>query len=61
MRNEEQRHIVVTKNVVKSGIGFGACLAMIISWSRNQSVLWAIIHGILGWFYVIWYVLFLRH
>jgi len=61
MRNEEQRYIVVTKNVMKSGIGFGACLAMIISWSRNQSVLWAIIHGILGWFYVIWYVLFLRH
>ncbi|GIV10383.1 MAG: hypothetical protein KatS3mg019_2474 [Fimbriimonadales bacterium] len=43
------------------GIGFGACLAMIISWHRNQSVLWAIIHGILGWLYVLWYVIWGRH
>jgi hypothetical protein len=60
MRQDEQRHIIVTKSVMKSGIGFGACLAMIISWWRNQSVLWAIIHGLLGWFYVIWYALFLH-
>jgi len=35
------------------GIGFGVALAMIISWSHVQSVLWTIIHGIFGWFYVI--------
>lgn len=40
-----------------SGVSFGMVLAIIISWSVNKSVLWAIIHGIFGWFYVIYYVL----
>lgn len=44
---------------VSSGIGLGGVLAVIISWSLNHSILWAIIHGILGWIYVIYYVLFL--
>ena len=42
------------------GIGIGASLAMIISWSINHSILWAILHGFLGWIYVIYYVLVLR-
>lgn len=44
--------------VVKSGIGFGAALAIAISWSYNHSVLWAILHGFMSWFYVIYHVLF---
>lgn len=43
--------------VTKSGVGFGAALAITISWSVNQSVFWAIVHGILGWLYVIYYVI----
>lgn len=43
------------KEVVSKGVGFGACLAMVISWSVNHSILWAIIHGIFGWLYVIYY------
>lgn len=39
------------------GIGFGSCLAMVISWSLNKSVLWAIIHGVFSWGYVIYYLL----
>lgn len=35
----------------------GAPLAMIISWSVNKSILWAILHGIFSWFYVIYYAL----
>lgn len=42
--------------VVKSGVGFGSALAMVISYTAHQSVLWAIIHGILSWFYVIYFV-----
>jgi len=45
------------QEVVKSGITFGSVLAIAISWSINKSVLWAIIHGILSWIYVIWYVI----
>lgn len=35
----------------------GSALAMIISWSKSASVLWAIFHGILSWLYVIYYVI----
>ena len=45
------------KNTLLGGVGFGSVLAMIISWSLNKSVLWAIVHGFLSWFYVIYYVL----
>lgn len=43
--------------VTKAGVSFGSALAIAISWSVNQSILWAILHGILGWFYVIYYAL----
>jgi hypothetical protein len=46
--------------IVKSGIGFGTALAITISWSVNHSILWAILHGIFGWLYVIYYALFVR-
>ena len=36
------------------GVGLGTVIAVVISWSRNKSILWAIIHGILGWLYVIY-------
>lgn len=39
-----------------AGIGFGSALAMVISYNLNHSVLWAIIHGLLGWLYVIYHV-----
>ncbi len=31
---------------------------MVISYNANHSILWAIIDGILGWLYVIYFVLF---
>ena len=45
------------KEVVRSGVGFGTALTMVISWSLNKSVFWAILHGVLGWLYVIYYVI----
>src|SRR5687767_5060549 len=51
----EQPFIVRTKQVVKTGASFGSALAIAISWSVHKSLLWAIIHGILSWFYVIYY------
>lgn len=39
------------------GVGLGTIIAVVISWSRNKSILWAIIHGILGWLYVIYAIL----
>lgn len=42
---------------VRAGIGFGSALAITISWSANHSILWAIIHGVFSWLYVIYYYL----
>jgi hypothetical protein len=41
----------------KAGIGFGTALAIAISWSANKSIVWAIVHGLLSWFYVIYYAI----
>jgi hypothetical protein len=38
------------------GIGLGTVIAAILSWNANHSVLWAVLHGFLGWLYVIYYV-----
>ena len=47
----------IRDSVVKSGIGFGSALAIVISFTAYKSVLWAIIHGLFGWLYVLYYVL----
>ena len=39
----------------QAGIGLGSAIAVAISWSLHQSILWAIVHGFFGWFYVIWH------
>jgi hypothetical protein len=39
---------------VGTGISFGSALAMILSYARNESILWAILHGIISWLYVIY-------
>jgi len=41
----------------KAGIGFGTAMAITISWSANNSILWAILHGVFGWFYVVYYAI----
>ncbi len=46
-----------TTSAAKAGIGFGTALAITISWSANKSILWAILHGLLSWFYVIYYAI----
>jgi hypothetical protein len=33
----------------------GASLAMILSWSRNHSILWCVLHGFFSWLYVIFF------
>lgn len=39
----------------QAGIGLGSAIAVAISWSVNKSIIWAIVHGFFGWFYVIYY------
>lgn len=39
------------------GISFGSALAMVISYVNWHSVFWAILHGLLSWLYVIYFVI----
>jgi hypothetical protein len=52
-----ERTIVIRKSVVYHGLSMGSALAMILSFGKNASILWAIVHGLLSWLYVIYYAL----
>lgn len=39
------------------GIGLGSVVAAILSYTKWHSIGWMIIHGICGWFYVIYRIL----
>jgi hypothetical protein len=51
---------VVVNQVGWQGVGFGSALAMAISFHVNESIGWAILHGIFSWFYVIYYAFFVN-
>ena len=52
---EPVRERVVVRQAVKTGVSFGSALAIAISWSLHKSILWAIVHGLFSWLYVVYY------
>ncbi|MCB1061461.1 MAG: hypothetical protein KDN20_00910 [Verrucomicrobiae bacterium] len=46
-----------TQVITQGGITFGSVLAIVCSWQRNRSILWAILAGILTWVYVIYFAI----
>jgi hypothetical protein len=46
-----------TTEITRAGVTMGSALAIAISWSTHQSILWAIIHGFFSWLYVIYFAL----
>ena len=54
----DNRYYGVRVEGAKYGVGFGSALAIAISYTANHSILWAIIHGIFSWLYVIYFALF---
>ena len=44
-------------SVVREGVGLGSVIAVVCSWQRNRSILWAILAGLLSWVYVIYFAL----
>lgn len=42
-------------SAARAGIGLGSAIAVAISWSLHKSIVWAIVHGVLSWLYVIYY------
>ncbi len=57
MEEKKSSKKVIVEKTVKSGVSFGSALAMVISYTAWKSIVWAIIHGLLGWIYVIYYIL----
>ena len=51
------RSMSFRNEMVKNGVSFGTALAIAISWTTNQSIIWAIIHGIFSWFYVVYFAI----
>ena len=43
---------------VEHGYSLGSIIAVAVSWSLNHSIIWAILHGLFGWFYVVYYLIF---
>ncbi|MCL7761915.1 hypothetical protein MPF19_00710 [Polaribacter sp. Z014] len=54
---ESFAHSEVKQSIYRNGIGMGSVIAIVISWSKNKSVLYAILHGVLSWLYVIYYII----
>lgn len=42
---------------VYTGIGVGNVIAVLLSWFKWHSLLWAVIHGWLGWIYIVYYLI----
>lgn len=42
-------------SVVRAGASLGTVIAVAISWDKHQSILLAIVHGLLSWVYVLWH------
>ena len=57
MACKDQHGSGVVKSTAKAGITFGTCLAMVISYTAWKSIGWAIIHGMLSWGYVVYYII----
>ena len=54
---EDKNEVEIVEKTVKTGITFGSALAMVISYANWHSVGWAILHGLMSWVYVVYYVL----
>ena len=46
-----------TNKTVHTGVSFGCVIAAVISYTHWQSIGWAILHGLLGWIYVLYYII----
>ena len=60
-KSESQGNNIIVEKTVKKGIdeslAVGIALAVVISYTKWQSIGWAIFHGLLNWGYVIYYAI----
>ena len=57
-KDRNRMHIDMSSGkTIKTGITTGSVLAMIISYAHWQSIGWPILHGLMSWGYVIYYLI----
>ena len=49
--------MIETKITWGGGIGLGTLLAVIVSVMSGNTLGWVILHGLLGWIYIIYYLI----
>lgn len=50
-------NVLAASQVTVSTLTLGSVLAVVCSWERNRSILWAIIASLFSWFYVLYFAL----
>jgi len=48
---------MIDRNSESAGVGLGSVIAAILSYVKWHSIGWAIVHGVLGWVYVVYYLI----
>lgn len=54
---QENNVLEKSETIITHGIKLGNVIAIVISWSRNKSILYAILHGTFGWAYIIYFII----
>ena len=55
---EESKNIrVEAGKTVETGVSLGCVIAAVVSYVHWKSIGWAILHGMLGWIYIIYYLI----
>jgi len=47
----------IIEKVAKDTVLLGEIIAICVSWSQWQSVGWAVVHGVCGWGYILYFTL----
>ncbi|MFW6304035.1 MAG: hypothetical protein ACOC2L_05370 [Candidatus Sumerlaeota bacterium] len=45
-----------TREGIGAGYALGMALAVVMSWTSYHAFLWAVLHGLLSWFYVVYFL-----
>jgi len=53
----ENKFNQLSQSAVTGFYALGTAIAVVLSWSRNTSILWCILHGLLSWIYVIYFAI----
>lgn len=53
----ETRYYRIKTESTSYGVAFGSVLAIVVSYDANHSIPWAIVDGLFGWFYIIYFLL----